>query len=158
MFKFALRRVSYSWIWPYNTEKNHQTLKFCQLWPPAAEWFNSTTSSRCCVSKYWTKPCSNLSFGKITNSCSALACPPLLGWQFGQFGFNGFKRGQTHMHGLWSIKVSQNRPQTLMHIKRRFVKSLYNMWMNVGTVITVSVPKCTSNIDAYFKKIWQICV
>ena len=31
------------------------------------------------------------------------------------------------MYGLWSLEVSKNRPQTLMHIICRFVKSSYNM-------------------------------
>ena len=74
--------------------------------------------------------------------------------KFGQFGLNGFKRGQTHfsqihisldpdklqfcvqfshcnarvyksyIYGLGSLEVSQKGPQTLMHVIRRFVKSL----------------------------------
>ena len=62
--------------------------------------------------------------------------------QFGQFGLNEFKRGQTHFSQLHisldpgeleslcavlSLKMSQNKAQTFMHIIRRFVKSLYNI-------------------------------
>ena len=68
---------------------------------------------------------------------------------FAKFGLNWFKRCQKRFSQLQlsldadMLKSCNFVFSSITTARRRFAKDIY-----VGTVITVSVPKCTSNIDA----------
>ena len=71
---------------------------------------------------------------------------------FAQFGLNRFERGQKSFNQL-QLSLDTDRIKSFNCVcssitARRGYAKLY-----IGAVITVSVPKCTSNIDAYYTKI-----
>ena len=74
--------------------------------------------------------------------------------QFGLFGLNGFKRGQTHFSHLHK-SLDPDELESYNFVCRLITGLLK---LHIWAVITVSVPKYTSNIDAYYTQICQIFI
>ena len=70
--------------------------------------------------------------------------------RFAQFGLNGFKWGQKRFNQL-QLSLDTDSLKSCNFVCSSITASVLKLY--VGTVITVSVPNSTSNIDAYYTKI-----